>query len=573
MANLFEPFVYQLYFEDPALGAAAVVANGNSPVLAMSPEHALAFAPGGVIVRGDTSPFWDSIPGVVVLGSISHIITPSSSGVLRQPIDYVLTLPDVTTLHEIAYFNGVVQTDVVVDYTWMGTIVYTHQELVPVVPISGKFEVQVVTWTGDGSANRLIPTTFPLNDGMVAIWGAGGAGVVGITEVNFFRHNGPSMLGTAIMGVTNDPQTSAGIMSFEATGFRVTAGNFVAPFANTTGVPYVAVVLRDTTSDRRFLRCSTYVNKVGGNFAANAVNGSPTIFFVSGGVWSTVYDGLPITDGVHQYLFHYSGGPSATISPPFSGTSGNTGFAFISRSPNAVVATAGNPATILPLVTLAPTHVWIWGSSAVSYKSTEFPGAYAVSLTGGPSARAPLQDIITSLNPDGFTVVDAVSLGGYCNAHNVLYDYLTLHADGLLLAQHLFASVSQVGVGPPSTWSGIGFTPQLVFARQGGPIITGSGVFRGPAHTGTDSSQCANIGGGNDLPTGGITAIHADSVDFGIVAAPVGDPFYAWAFVGGSVTLTPIYTPKVPPPPAACVAPFLGGPGSAPCAAPAPVFP
>jgi hypothetical protein len=221
------------------------------------------------------------------------------------------------------------------------------------------------------------------------------------------------------------------------------------------------------------------------------------------------------------------------------------------------------------------THLWIWGTS-VGYKSKEFPGADAVTLAGGASGHAPVNDMITALGPLGhFTVQDAL-INGNMNTVNVEYDYLALNADASFLAMRVFASVRQTGVAPPSIWSAIGFTPGLVFGRQGGASFSAAACFRGPHHLGVDSTRCSNIGSGNNLATDGITAIDFDAVDFGIVPAPVGDPFYAWAFPAGpaiTVTVQPTYTLGSAPQPNACNVPFIGGPGSAPCAAATPVFP
>lgn len=558
MANRRTDLNYGLYFAVPADGAAAQAAMGGLTVN-LAPEAALALFPTAVfLVLGP--PYVSTVPGVVDLGT-----TPISA-VARTP-STISTATLSTTVHEVTSFNGVVQIDVLVDYVWSGTIMYTSAAVTvpPVVPfpgtITGKYEQQVVTWTGNGAANRLIPTIFSLASGTVAIWGCGGAGVVGFTEVNFFRHNASTMLGTAIMGVSNTPIVGQGIVSFEAGGFRVSAGNFVAPFANTNGVPYVAVVMRDTTTDRRYLRVGTYINKVGGAFVANVANGSTTLFFSSGGGWSPSFDNLRITDGVNIYTFHYVSSSQATLGSGYIGAGGLVGFSFVTESPHLVPLI---PTGITAPAPFRPTHLWVWGST-VAYKSFEFPGAQAVTLALGGAASAPVSDMLTALNVDSFTVQDAI-LNGSVWAANFQYDYVALNADAALLARNIFASFTGLGAAVPPTVVALPFTPVLVFGRQGGPVNTGAGTFRGPAHTGTQSSLCSNIGGGTNIPTDGIVGIGAGTVSLQIEVAPIGAKYYGWAFVGGgtpggtSILASLLPVPTLPTPAGLPINPNPAGP-------------
>lgn len=529
MPNIIETMSYGLFFANPAQGAAAKIANGGTITLNMTPNLALStFAGSQYLNLG--FPSVPVVPGTFDLGSITGPITPSTGGTLRTP-RLISTGTLSTTVHEITYLNGIAQTDRLVDYVWGGAMVFDQGSGTPAVTpfpgvISGKFEAQIVTWTGNGAANRLIPTTFSLASGTVAIWGCGGANGLGADQVNFFRHNGPRMFGTALMGVGTAPITTAGIMSFESGGFRVTDGSFVAPFANTNGIPYVAVVMRDTTSNAHYLRVGTYKNAVGTPFSAIVTLGLSAITLASGGPWTPDLSGLLVTDTINTYRFTYIDATHALLTPAYGSASGTTGFSFTTESPHTV------PVSIPLALPFPITHLWVWGSS-VAYKSFEFPGLFAVTLAGGASGSAPVNDMLTAIGVDGFTVQNSV-LNGTVWGVNVQYDYLALNADASLLSQNFFASFTGVGVGPPTNIAGLPFTPGLIFGRQGGAVFTGAACFRGPAHLGTDSTLCSQVGGGADLPTTGITAIGVGSATFNVVPAPVGQVYYGWAFTGGT---------------------------------------
>jgi len=113
---------------------------------------------------------------------------------------------------------------------------------------TGKWEQQIVTWTGDGTSARLIPTTFSLASGVVAIWV-----FPQITKLPTFRSN--NMPGTIY--ATTTPDTLGGVMSFVSGGFTVT--NSANSFVNTSAAKYTAIVLRDSTSDNRYMHVGSYV--------------------------------------------------------------------------------------------------------------------------------------------------------------------------------------------------------------------------------------------------------------------------------------------------------------------------
>src|SRR5216117_835073 len=110
----------------------------------------------------------------------------------------------------------------------------------------GGWDQQVVTYTGNGIPGRAVATTFPLDVGVVAIW------ILGVLSIGggVFRHN--AMTGS-VYG-TSPLRTDSGIMSFTSTGFTVTDNTGQNMRCNVNGAAYVAVVIRDTTSDNRYMR-------------------------------------------------------------------------------------------------------------------------------------------------------------------------------------------------------------------------------------------------------------------------------------------------------------------------------
>lgn len=584
MAGITTLLYYQLYFDDAAQGALAQAANGGDLSLNLCPADALTTYPAGVILQV-TTPFFDNAAGVVDLGGYTP--TLGTPGIVHSP-RYVPTTALATVVTETVYGANLDSQQVnTVTYRWNGTIVFTHTEI-HLTPgaVTGKFESQIVTWVGDGSSDRLIPTTFPLDTGVVAIWGVGGQDGVGVTEVNFFRHNQSTsgigaMLGTALVGVNTDPVVGQGIVSFEAGGFRVTAGSFVALFANTTGVTYYAIVLRDTTSDNHCLRCGSYIGTATGTLSLTVAQYSSGVTH-SGGTSYQKWSGRILQDTTHGnklYTFTYTGPTTGTISPVYADTPTNpTTLTFVSVGQ--IVPIAGKVS--------APTHLWVWRIGCV-YKSVDVPGILSVELLNGASGSVPLDSMITSLQVGGFTVADTtVSANHSVNTFNTQYDYLALSVDATLLAQNVFSSFAGSGAAtPPTVVSGLPFDPSVIFARQGNLTgFTSGAFFRAPFHTSTNSALCGNPAGNNGGGSQGIRALAALSATFGTSAAVAAQPYYSWMFKGGTVLFTPTYTPNPPPDPgpapgppvpptqpAACTAPILDTLSPALCATPAPLFP
>lgn len=521
---------YSIRLTDPAVYAALVATYGfGSPIIiGLSPDDAVTLT-GAPLVSNSAYGPQQVRPEVYV-----H---PDALNVLGVPIT---TAESGGTIF-ISYANALGRYDRVV-WEWQCDVELDLPATDPTV--TGKYEQQVVTWTGDGTSGRLIPTAFALDSGVVGVWICGGANGTSTTDANCFRHNQSSMGGTAVMGISGAPFSTQGIMTFTASGFTVTDGASSATFANTLNAQYVAVVLRDTTSDNHWLRVGTYKGWQGGSFGVLATHGSSAITYFSGVNFSPYFDGVTVQDAaLNSYTFTYISPTSGSISPGYIPATANPVTLSFVSGPRVIAAPSAGTVKAIDL-----THLWIWGQS-VAYKSFEVPTDTSMTLISSASGAAPVSSMITALSSAQFSITDFVNANRSVNTFNVEYDYLALAADAALLAAAIFASFTGTGSGPPTVITGIGFTPGLVFGRQGGAVFSGGGVWRGSTHTGTHSTECSNIGSTNNLNTTGITALGAGTTSFDVVPAPVGDPYYGWAFLTGEVDIPAVpgapYVPGV----------------------------
>lgn len=482
------------------------IINGRAPA-------ELAAAIGVPLYEGPGDPgIAASVPGVVV---VTFPYPTASVVVAGVPYPVSSSTPS-GTLTGVNYVdaNGVVHPDV--DWQW-NISVEPYLNTATGAPPVGTYDQQIVQYTGDGTANRLISTTLDLTKGVVAIWIAGG--VQGDADINCFRHNGTAMLGTALIGSTT-LQTTHGIMSFGATGFTVTDGSIVGVhFANGLNIKYTAIVLRDTTSDNRYLRVGTYTG-LGANFVvAMGVHAGQAAVT---GSFLPDYSGMSCSDASGSYIFSYSSPTTGSLSPVYQGATGATNMTF--PGGDRVIATPGKASSL--------THVWIGIGNGV-YRSTDFVGDAATQL----ASLSPTQtntNLIKSLGSASF----GIGTDGQVNLNSRLYHYVALSVDATLAA--LFASFKGTGTAsPPLVISGLGLTPTIAFARQYTTSAAG-GLWRGPDHTTTHSSYMSGAG---DDAAQGVRALGAGSVTVGTDVAPNGVDAYGWAFVGGTHTVTVPATP------------------------------
>ncbi len=152
--------------------------------------------------------------------------------------------------------------------------------VVPQDPVLlGKWEQQVIPYTGTGIPGRHVDTTFSLATGTVGVWVLPEAGS-GI-QLSCFRHSGMAQAFGLVGGLT-----ATGITGFDATGFTVT--DSANAKTNTLGALYTALVIRDSTSDNRYLRVGSYA---GTDLAhLTSVGGSNTVTQV----WLFGYSGAAV---------------------------------------------------------------------------------------------------------------------------------------------------------------------------------------------------------------------------------------------------------------------------------------
>src|SRR5665213_3190953 len=199
-------------------------------------------------------PYYETIPAVLTVPGVSVATFPYPTPVVEihdHDGNLVATRPVSSavaggTLVGVNYVdaNGVLHPDV--DWQWQISVEPYFNTAAGAPPL-GKWEQQIITYTGDGIADRLIPTAFPLNVGVVAVWVNPQT-----TRTPSFRHSG--MTGTTMSIAPFS--TTQGIRAFQAGGFTVKDGATVK--VNESGSQYTAIVFRAATSDNRFMRVGGY---------------------------------------------------------------------------------------------------------------------------------------------------------------------------------------------------------------------------------------------------------------------------------------------------------------------------
>lgn len=487
---------------------------GTPVIIGLSPVDAETLT--GLTISQDTS-----YAAQIVVPQI--FVHPTSQDVLGTTVSLSDSGGTIPTSYATAYGRS----DRVV-WEWQCDVQWQPEAVPFVASATGSYEQEVVRYVGDGTSARLIPTTFALDSGVVAVWVCDGVGA-GQKGLNCFRHN-QSMAGTSIMG-NSGYDTTHGIMTFVSGGFTVTSGTLAGfPFANATGHKYTAIVLRDTTTDNRYVQVGTYQGIGSFNLSVNVDSLDGSSCHVSGGGFSPAWNEFLFTyaNPPFDFIFSYLSATTAILTPSATALGPLTPLHY--DGDNRTVPLATSP---IPL-----SHLWIWGRG-VAYRSTDFIGDASVSLA---SEAYPTADVIQAFADSAFSLGTQNNV----NSNGLTYDYLALRFDAAFLAQHLFASFTSVGdAAPPTSVTGFGFTPAVAFGRWFSAVTGNGAIWRGLDHAGTDSTFCGNFGATNDVPVQGISSLDADGVTCGTDIAPTGDTFYGWAFAdSGIVTLT---VPPEPP--------------------------
>lgn len=274
MANPLFPVSAAIRLSDVAMYAAiAALYQFGTPLISGVAPQTLATTYGLTLYSAVTDPGLPaSVPGVVVV-SFPNPVPSVVVGGTAYPVEVnagggTIVGANYTDPNGVFYPN--------VDWRWaISAEFYTNSASGTL----GTWDQQIVTYTGDGTVARLIPTTFPLDVGVVAIW--------------IFPHSvdTPAFRNTTMPGTTMTASpivTLGGIMSFAATGFTVTDRPANGCWVNRLATQYTALVLRDTTIDNRYLRAGTYVG--------DGVNGRQIDMF-----------GAPIAAPTQVWVFGRSG--------------------------------------------------------------------------------------------------------------------------------------------------------------------------------------------------------------------------------------------------------------------------
>ncbi len=459
-----------------------------------------------------------TIPGVVVV-SFPYATPSVVVGGVAYPVDVTLgggTLVGVNYVDP----NGVLYPDV--DWTWAISV---EAYLNGASGTLGTFDLQVVTWTGDGTAGRLIPTTFDLTQGQVAVW------VFPQTSgQSSFRYRG--MPGTAL--VQAPVSTTGGIMTFTASGFTVTDDAPSSVFVNFNTIKFTALVLRDTTTDNRYMRVGTYLGwpAVNGLFTANA-DGTMTLAGGGGVGAQNVGQAIAFTGGINPAS--WNGVITAVTDATHFVASGTP-----ANNTNYTGITTVAARTLAPGGTRALTQVWVFGrASQAAFGSDDFTAPNSVSF--GVEAKA-LTTQITALLGAQFSI----GTDNNVNGNALPYYYLAFAIPVGSAIRTLFRTFTVTGTGGVVQVTGLGFTPQFATARE---FVSGTPVsaWRSPWHAGTTSTEFDLTA----LASGGIQAFGNGTLDLGGTVAPNSTAVYGFAVAAsGSVStpVDPVYT-LVPAPP------------------------
>lgn len=207
--------------------------NFGSPVMVGEAPQTVAdtYANGDLYIDGDSGD-GSLYPAVFVESEVLTLLgqtipTTSGSG----------------TLTGVSYTDGDGDVHTEVDWVWTIDVIFYVAGAG-----SGRWDQEVITYVGNGVNGRTITTSFALNTGVVVVWvfpKSPGAST--------FRHSGMSASITV-----QHVDAADGITGLTATGFTVSddTGNNVR--VNVNLADYTAIVMRDTTSDNRYMTVGSY---------------------------------------------------------------------------------------------------------------------------------------------------------------------------------------------------------------------------------------------------------------------------------------------------------------------------
>ncbi len=369
------------------------------------------------------------------------------------------------------------------------------------------YQQEIVQWTGDGdAAPRLIPTSFALNTGVVAVW------IFPQTvRAPLFRHS--AMTGTQLVGTSAALSTTGGILSLAAGGFTVGPDDIpIGAYANELNRPYTAIVLRDSSVANEHLRVGSYAGF--GNHARQIT--------VTQGLTAIGVNTL-VAGEVGASFLHL--GVTYRIASWTSATVAELDIPWVPAGVDVLqpITILGDD-RIIPIgntnLTTNPTSaVWVFGRG-VAFRSNDYLGDSSTSLA--------LEAKTTTDQIQGFTSLGFI-VGTDNNVNNIAatYYWMALSFTATQIANAFFQTFKVAGSVAGATVTGLGFTPTFAVVREYGAGALG-GQWRGPRHTGT---TCSALMDEAPNAAGGIEAFGDGTISLGADVAPAAATTYGWAWL------------------------------------------
>lgn len=551
---------YGLYFSTPADGIAAKIANGGTILLGgMTPAAAAAAYPLGVVVQGGAFTLFNltGSPGPIP-GAYADMTQGVSAVTSWTPTSHVLATDAVTLLTGTTPATpGFPERVEAVQVEWDGTLIFEGgggtlpPAVGPAVPIEGKFQIQVIPYTGSGVNGRALATSFPLDVGSVAIWI-----FPTVNRLSCFRSNSPAM--TVTIKVGGGSSATGGIMTIGAAGFTIADDPLSNLFTNTLGETYTAIIFNDT--GETYMAVGIYPGR--SDILTNGVfqPGSPDV--VCGSFTATDIGRTFLISASPATLYTIIAIPDAThirVSP----VSSHGGL-------QQIFAAGGNSDIAAGRLTL-PTLVWDFGRGACFADDKMAIGtslalfSEAVSLTDEILALVPAEPAAVPPLPARFRIGTSNNV----NNNALTYYWVAFRLPAGDPAESFFRTWKFLGTGAATDQvTGLGFLPTFAGVRPQSAAIVPSG-WRGPWHVGASGENF-------DATLGviGILGFALGSIYLDNLIAPAGREIHGWALRDGRVIIAgeaaapdvggdtgPLVCPIVPIPVTGCLtAPFTDAP-------------
>lgn len=403
----------------------------------------------------------------------------------------------------------------------------------PADPIpEGKYEQQIVTWTGDGTAARLISTSFPLDTGISVVWVFSQGPHI---QTPVFRHSLMSV--SSVQGGTTS--SLGGIMSLVAGGFTVTDRAASNMYVNILNSKYTAIVFHDTTvvgpivngvQHGRYLAIGSYMGAVSHTFTPNVITNDSHFYFISGFGWTADDHGRaytiasPADSGVFGYISTTLGASNKL----WAGSAGQVSGTLLAAGKR--LRSGFSDLAFLGLTNQMAFITGLWGD----WRPTNLVGDKTYWMETVALGGTGFTDKMTALNSSGDVVLGS---SNDINTAAQSYFWFTLST---AVPSAMFTLYHGVGTGSPITISVPGMTPGFAVNRIDDTAEQGA-WWRGPSHSSANSSAW---GGAGDA-TGRLTAFGTGTITIGALGAPSGKSVDGFALVTGEVVAT--YDPPIYP--------------------------